>query len=135
LEKLKKQANFFNRKWSDCMDSQKVATEYRLSKWAQVIKARLDSGQNVKDFCTTAGISKNSYFYWQKKLRESACTELVKTDEPGKTIPSGWMQVEPKQALCAEKTLDIEINGCHITVNAETDPELLKKVCLTLRSL
>ncbi len=117
------------------MDSQKVATEYRLSKWAQVIKARLDSGQNVKDFCTTAGISKNSYFYWQKKLRESACTELVKTDKSDKTVPRGWMQVKPKQALCAEKALDIEINGCHITVNAETDPELLKKVCHTLRSL
>lgn len=117
------------------MDTQKVANNYRLSQWAQVIKARIDSGQNVKDFCQTAGISKNAYFYWQKKLRESACTDLEKTVEPNRSVPGGWMQIEPKQAQHDKEALDIEINGCHITVNAETDPELLKKVCHTLRSL
>lgn len=117
------------------MYTQKVATEYRLAQWAQVIQTRLDSGQNIKDFCQTTGISKNAYFYWQKKLRKKACTELTKTEEPKNIVPSGWMQLEPKHAQHAKEALDIEINGCHITVNAETDPELLKKVCCTLRSL
>lgn len=117
------------------MNSQKVATSYRLSQWAQVIKARLDSGQNVKDFCQTAGISKNSYFYWQKKLPESAFTQLAKTEDPEKIVPNGWVQIEPKQAQHVKEALNIEINDCHITVNADTDPELLKKVCRTLRSL
>ena len=31
------------------MDTQNVTTEYRLSQWAQVIQARLDSGQSIKD--------------------------------------------------------------------------------------
>ncbi len=83
------------------MDSQKIATNYRLSQWAQVIKARLDSGQNVKDFCQTAGISKNSHFYWQINLRESACTGLAKTEESEKIVPSGWMQMESKQTQTA----------------------------------
>lgn len=117
------------------MDTQKAAAEYRLSQWAQVIQARLDSGQSIKDFCETAGISRNAYFYWQKKLREAACTELAKTEEPRNIVPSGWMQLTPKQAQHTKETLDIEINGCHVTVNAETDPELLKKVCRVLRSL
>lgn len=116
------------------MNTQKVATEYRLSQWAQVIKAQLDSGQNIKDFCQTAGISKNSYFYWQKKLREAACTELVTTEVPKNIVPNGWMQLESKQDH-AKDVLNIEINGCHITVDAGTNPELLKKVCQTLRSL
>lgn len=117
------------------MDTQKVTAEYRLSQWAQVIQAQQESGQNIKDFCETAGISRNAYFYWQKKLRKAACTELAKTVEPSNIVPSGWMQLAPKQAQHAKETLDIEINGCHVTVNAETDPELLKKVCRTLRSL
>jgi hypothetical protein len=45
------------------------------------------------------------------------------------------MQLTPKQAQHAKETLDIAINGCHVTVNAETDPELLKKVCRVLRLL
>lgn len=117
------------------MNTKKVAAEYRLSQWAQVIQAQMDSGQNIKDFCQTAGISKNAYFYWQRKIREVACTDLAKTEEPKNIIPSGWMQLKPKQEQHEKEALDIEINGCHVTVNAETDPELLKKVCHILRSL
>jgi putative transposase len=117
------------------MDTQKVATEYRLSQWAQVIQARLDSGQNIEDFCQAAGISKNAYFYWQRKLREVACTELAKTEEPRNIVPSGWVQLKPEPAQHTKEGLVIEINGCHVTVNADTDPELLKKICRTLRSL
>jgi len=45
------------------MDIQKATVEYRLSQWAQIIKARQESGQTIKDFCQTAGISKYKYFY------------------------------------------------------------------------
>jgi putative transposase len=117
------------------MNTQKVTAEYRLSQWAKVIEAQLNSGQNVKNFCQTAGINRNAFFYWQKKLRKKACTEFTKKEEPRNIVPSGWMQLEPKQVQHAKEALDIEINGCHVTVNAETDPELLKKVCRTLRSL
>ena len=97
------------------MDTQKVTSEYR--------------------FCLANGISRNAYFYWQKKLREAACTELAKREEPTNIVPSGWMQLTPKQAQHTKESLDIEISGCHVTVNAETDPELLEKVCRVLRSL
>lgn len=117
------------------MNTHRITSEYRLSQWAQVIQTRLESGQNIKDFCQTAGISKNAYFYWQKKLRESACTELAKTGDSRNIVPSGWMQLEPKQVQHSKESLVIEISDCHVTVNAETDPELLIKVCRTLRSL
>lgn len=117
------------------MDTQKVASEYRLSKWAQVIQTRLDSGQSIQDFCQSAGISRNSYFYWQRKLREAACTELVKRQEPQTMVPRGWAQLASTQIQLPAEMLAIEIKGCSITVNAQTDLELLKKICHTLRSL
>jgi putative transposase len=45
------------------------------------------------------------------------------------------MQLKPEQEQKEKATLDIEIFGFHVTVNAGTDPELLKKVCNILRSL
>ena len=119
------------------MDTQKVAAKYRLSQWAQVIQARLDSGQNIKDFCLATGISRNAYFYWQKRLRNAACTELEKSEEPRTLVPNGWVQLAPPQPQSQQMkaTLDIEISGCRITADANTDPELLKKVCRALRSL
>lgn len=117
------------------MDTQKFTAEYRLSKWAQVIQKQIDSGQNIKDFCETTGISRHAYFYWQKKLRKMACTELAKTEEPKNIAPSGWMQLMPQQPQHLKETLNIEINGCHVIVDSQTNFELLKKVCHTLRSL
>jgi len=57
--------------------TQKLTTEYRLTQWAQVMKARTDSGQSIKDFCQSAGINRNAYFYWQQKLRKAACEQLT----------------------------------------------------------
>lgn len=117
------------------MDTQKATADYRLAQWAQIIQTRLDSGQNIKDFCQTAQISRNAYFYWQRKLRKAACGELEKSEESRNLVPNGWMQLALPQPQKKETGLDIEISGCHVSVNADTDPELLKKVCLVLRSL
>ena len=116
------------------MDTKKVTSEYRLSQWMQVIQKRQSSGQTIKDFCQEEGINRNLYFYWQKKLRQVACAELEET-EVKNIVPNGWMQLGSQQNQAINQALEIEINGCHITVNTATDPELLKKVCHTLRSL
>ena len=117
------------------MDTQVITAGYRLSQWAKVIQARLESGQSIKKFCQTAGINENSYYYWQRKLRKAACAELAKKEESKDIVPSGWMQLTPVKTQQTEATLDIEIKGCHITVDARTDPKLLKEVCRMLRSL
>ena len=120
------------------MDTRKITSDYRLSHWAQILQERRGSGLSIIDFCQEKGINKNTYFYWQKKLRVAACTELSKnTGESVNLAPSGWVQLSTMQ-LQPQKlkaSLDIEINGCHVTVNSETDLELLKKICHVLRSL
>jgi len=118
------------------MDIQKATAEYRLLQWAQIIKARQESGQTIKDFCQTAGISKYKYFYWQRKLREIACTELAKAEEyDNSTVPEGWIKLAPEPKQHMEGNLIIEINGCHIVVNNDTDSELIKKVVRVLKTL
>ena len=53
------------------MDMEKVTTEQQLSKWAELIQTRLESGQSIKEFCRTNGVSKATYYYWQKKVNEA----------------------------------------------------------------
>jgi putative transposase len=117
------------------MEAQKVATQYRLSQWAKVVQERHDSGQSIKDFCKATGISKSQYFYWQRKLRNAACIELAMQGKTVEPMPNGWIQLAPVQDQQMKEVLDIEIGGFHISVNAGTDPELLKKVCRVLGSL
>lgn len=95
------------------------------------------SGQTVNAFCEEKGISRATYYYRQKKVREAACTELVRAQnrEDG-PVPSGWMQLAGAEPVTvAESSLTIEVGGFHITVNGETDVELLAKVCRVMRSL
>ncbi len=118
------------------MDTREVASEYRLTQWAQIIQTRVQSGQSIKDFCESAGISRNSYFYWQRKLREGVCVGLAEKGSESKNsiIPSGWAQLS-LVADSTEASVTIEVSGCRITTTAETDLELLVKVCRALRSL
>jgi hypothetical protein len=54
-----------------------------------------------------------------------------KVEEPVNCVPEGWIQL----AQITKSTLAIEAGGCRVTVDAGTDPELLKKVCRILRTL
>ena len=53
------------------MDTKKVTAELRLSHWVQVLRERSESGLSVRKFCKKSGIHENTYFCWEKKLRET----------------------------------------------------------------
>ena len=119
------------------MDTREVAEDYRLTQWAQMIQARAQSGRSIKEFCASAGISRNAYFYWQRKLREAACAEMhaMASETTNDLIPNGWKQLETIEAKSTEASVTIEVSGCRITTTAETNLELLANICRALRSL
>ena len=119
------------------MDTREVAAEYRLAQWAQMIQARVQSRQSIKDYCASTGISRNAYFYWQRKLREAACAEIAGKEREceNSLIPSGWARLESVTDQPAKVEVSIEIGGCCVKVTAETDPDLLAKVCRMLKAL
>jgi transposase-like protein len=88
---------------------------------------RKESGLSVKAFCEGAGIHENSYYYWQKKLREAACGEL--SENQGKAtsmaVP-GFIEARlaerPKLPTLAEDRqgqISIETSGVRITASSE----------------
>jgi len=124
------------------VNTREIAAEYRLAHWTQIMRERMSSGLSIRAYCLQVGISKNTYFYWQKKLRETACQELVAHAQTGSpetdnaTVPTGWAVCEPAlESVHKEKTLPIEINGCRVLADMDTDPELLAKTCKVLIAL
>jgi putative transposase len=118
-------------------DTQKIVTQLRLSGWSEAVKERLASGQTVSAFCEEKGISQTTYYYRQKKVREAACTELMRAqNRKDRAVPSGWVQLAGSEPVTvAESALTIEVDGFHLTVNGGTDMELLAKVCRMMKSL
>ena len=119
------------------MDTRQVATEYRLVQWAQMMQEKNSNGQNINNFCQSKGISKHKYFYWQRKLREAAITQLASQDHDSMKdiIPNGWARVVPAASHRTENALAIEVGGYRVMATIETETELLLKVCRALKSL
>jgi hypothetical protein len=108
------------------MDTRKLASAYRLSHWASVMRARTESGLSVRAFCEREGFHENSYYYWQRKLREAACSELVKMQGENGPVPTGFMEVSLLQPAAAHVTgvtvqskITIELTGIRITADGD----------------
>ena len=123
------------------MNTRMIATEYRMSHWAGIMRERKESGQSIRAYCKSAGICENVFYYWQRKLREAVCQGLVGEEEDKSRqslVPKGWAAVqEPEKETGAgiPGAVRIEIGKCRVTVMADTDPELLAKVCRALVSI
>lgn len=130
------------------MNTRSIAAEYRLSHWMQVIQERKASGLSIREYCRASGLRENVYFYWQRKVRESACRELLTPEKPSAVViqpsvdtleaPNGWtLCTRSLKATPAsnDPVLSIEIGCSRISVNADVDTELLAKVCRVLKSL
>ena len=117
------------------METQKVTGEYGLAQWTQLLRTRQASVQSIKDFCETAGISRNTYFYWQRKVREAACTALVRREAVNESEECAWTRIEKGQEASGGEGVVIEIGECRVKVTGETEPEVLAKVCRVLKAL
>ena len=104
------------------MNTRSIAAEYRLAHWAGIMNERRESGLSVRAFCENAGIHENTYFYWQKRLREAACVDV-----PGTAlVPSGFAEVRlvgspaPTSPVAAGgNQVSIETSGIRITAGGE----------------
>ena len=121
------------------MDTRQMAKELRLSYWAGLMRERKQNGLSIKAFCKQIGISYKTYYYWQRKLREAACQELLAHTqaEPApsdnSSVPVGWAVCEVSSGN--KNTLTIEIGGCRVLAADDTAPELLAKTCKVLLAL
>jgi putative transposase len=96
-----------------------VREAYRAEQWRQLMQQRRESPLNNREFCAQQGISEKSYYYWLKKLRESAAEhgipQLVALEDSGK--PDG---------------LRIEYHGAGMVLPGHVD---IAAVAAVLRSL
>ena len=115
------------------INMREVASEFRLAHWAEVIRERNASGMSIKAYCESIGIHVNRYFYWQTKLREATCRELLPAPVDGgekALTPNGWAvcEVTERSAASHGSVVTIEIGKSRVTSDSCVDIELLEKV-------
>jgi hypothetical protein len=125
------------------MNTREIASEHRLSHWAQIMQERQARGVSIKEYCRQIGIGANTYFYWQKKLRESAAESLLCQGTKGSQCglaKAGFAEVKlsdnrmPAAGAAGNQTgtLRIEVPGMSIAADGsyptEKLAELLRKL-------
>ena len=118
------------------MDIKKVSKEYRLTQWAPKIKECKESGLTVARFCEKNGLSENSYFYWQRKLREAAYEALANSpNKETKLIPTVFVEArheEPTSSSIAstipQYQVNIETRGVRVSASNEYPIDKLVKL-------
>ena len=117
------------------MNTRDIAAEYRLSHWAQVVQDRSQKGLSIRVYCAEAGIHENTYFYWQRKLHEAASAQAAGLPAPNALAPKGWTALSVQTDSINMHGLIVEVGGCRVHVQADTDTVFLAQVCRALKAL
>ena len=131
------------------MTGKELAQKVRMEQWAEIMRIRIESGEPVRRWCAENNINEKTYYYWQRKLRQTTCDYIRKQKESLENtglqcsenirtniIPTRWTQVSSKTKIekteSIENTVIIEIGSIKVQAKEKTDMELLSKVCKTL---
>ena len=58
------------------MNAKELETQHNLKKWAAIIKEWRSSGMKILEWLEINNISKDQYYYWQRKLKETCIDKL-----------------------------------------------------------
>lgn len=107
----------------------------QLSQWQRQIEERQVAGLDVAQWCERQGISKTTYYYRLRKVREYLCSlaesttaKPVKAQEECRIVPI----YTANQA--AASRIEIKHRELSITFMGEASPDALKAIVEALRS-
>ena len=118
------------------MNSRDAEKQYNLRKWAQIIKECKSSGEKVMDWIASHNISKDQYYYWQRRLQQSpAFVELTVAEEDNTTALtvkgtcSNGIHKRTETKDCIQDTgAVIEYRGIAIRISSGASAEFIKNL-------
>lgn len=114
-----------------------VAVQYRLQEWAAQIREcrNRPAGMSVVDWCANHGITKASYYYRLRRIRQ-ACLENLPPEAPVQQIVpvnTGLLQQETQSGSGIQQGLSVSVNGFSVHVTESTPMQLLAAVLEVVR--
>lgn len=131
------------------MNSAKVSHELRLSSWADRIRCQQESGLPIKEWCSQNAISRDQFYYWKRRLKESclasALPDIVPLNlpVPGQgcttctTLSTPVPDPEPVDnasfTSCTTSPIALSLGGINIEISATASDDLVCRVIKAVR--
>lgn len=113
-----------------------IKERVQLTEWQRQIEERQAEGIGVTEWCERQGISKNTYYYRLRRIREYLCqlteqlpAEKSYTKEERRIVP---INMSVREAL--ESRIEIKVGELSICFTGEISPEALRVTVEALRS-
>lgn len=107
-----------------------VATQYRMQDWVEQIKACQNRpvGMKITDWCSINGITKGTYYYRLRKVREACLESLPEEMLPQSVVPVPREIMDLKPTPSEQTGLDISAKGFSVHVTENTSLNLLAEI-------
>ena len=103
------------------MNAKELETQHNLKKWAAIIKECRSSGMKILQWLEINNISKDQYYYWQKKLKETCIDTFERQAATELTVTH---TVCKNDAIAAV----IKTNGITFEITNTATPDLIKNL-------
>ena len=93
----------------------------RMAYWTDAVSRCRSSGLSVRSWCNQEGIREKTYYYWQKKIYQSACRQTEFVEMPGSCAAT--------QSVVAE----VLVNGMTAIVHSGADAATLQNLIAAMK--
>lgn len=109
------------------MDTKLATRQIRIQQWVAIIKDCKNSGLKVDAYCQQNDISRDAYYYWLLKVKETALPQsgFVEIDA---SLKHPVVNDKPKSQLVTN------INGIKLSINDGVSMDLLSQVIQGLKN-
>ena len=116
------------------MDTKLATTQIRIQQWAAVIHDRQESGLKVDDYCKQHGLSRNAYYYWLRKVKESALTQTGFVEiQSVITAPEAGSKTPQDESTSFIPQMLVSVNGMSLGIRQDTPMDLFARVIGAIR--
>ncbi|MBO6266000.1 MAG: hypothetical protein J6M57_08335 [Acidaminococcaceae bacterium] len=122
------------------MDTTEAAVQYRIRKWINIFADCKQSGMTVQQYCDANQLSRDSYYYWFKKVRALTMKQMAPAIVPISTTPDTAGQ-DPVTVVpvatdnLPPATITLQVGDISLEVNEATPDSLLRRTLRILREV
>ena len=123
------------------VDTSEAAVQYRIQTWINIFADCKQSGMTVQQYCDANQLSRDSYYYWYKKIRAMTLKQAAPSIVPiGTTNPVMEQSSVPKNTIATghmlvPSTLTLQMGDISLTVTEATPDSLLRRTIRILREV
>lgn len=103
--------------------------------WEEVINERLQSGMTINEWCEKNGVSKNQYFYWNRKVHKTQNSDSAEEFEFADVAPILSNNKAAQQIIDSSRDFQIFLNNIQVTVPSNFNPAALAGLIKVLQKL